>query len=77
MIKFPIKFDEYKYYLKFYNLNKFLATKLYMYFDLVADKINSVHRSGGKMIVYCRAGMSRLVSKIFQVFFKRKIFFWE
>jgi len=40
-------------------LNLFTATKLYMYFDLVADKINAVHHNGGKMIVYCRAGMSR------------------
>jgi hypothetical protein len=30
------------------------ASKLYVYFDLVADKINSVHHKGGKMIVYCR-----------------------
>ena len=41
----------------------FSASKLYVYFDLVADKINSVHRKGGIMIIYCRAGMSRYETK--------------
>ena len=36
-----------------------VASKLYVYFDMVADKINSVHKSGGKVLIYCRAGMSR------------------
>ena len=39
-----------------------VASKLHVYFDLVADKIHSVHRSGGKVMIYCRAGMSRSAS---------------
>ena len=36
-----------------------VASKLYVYFDMVADKIHSVHKTGGKVMIYCRAGMSR------------------
>ena len=36
-----------------------VASKLYVYFDMVADKIHSVHKAGGKVMIYCRAGMSR------------------
>ena len=41
-----------------------VASKLYVYFDMVADKIHSVHKSGGKVLIYCRAGMSRYVESI-------------
>ena len=53
-----------------FSQNLFAASKLYVYFDLVADKINSVHRKGGKMIVYCRAGMSRSAALCIAYFMK-------
>jgi atypical dual specificity phosphatase len=48
----------------------FSASKLYLYFDMVADKINQVHHKGGKMIVYCRAGMSRSAALCIAYFMK-------
>ncbi len=48
-----------------------VASKLYVYFDLVADKIHSVHESdGGKAMIYCRAGMSRSASLCIAYFIK-------
>ena len=47
-----------------------VASKLYVYFDLVADKIQQVHLSGGKILVYCRAGMSRSASLCIAYFMK-------
>ncbi|CAB4059479.1 unnamed protein product [Lepeophtheirus salmonis] len=47
-----------------------ICSKLYVYFDLVADKIHSVHLSGGKILVYCRAGMSRSATLCIAYFIK-------
>ena len=47
-----------------------VASKLYVYFDLVADKINSVHNANGKVMIYCRAGMSRSASLCIAYFIK-------
>ncbi len=47
-----------------------VGSKLYVYFDLVADKINSVHNSDGKLMIYCRAGMSRSASLCIAYFMK-------
>ena len=41
-----------------------------MYFDLVADKIHQVHLSGGKILVYCRAGQSRSATLCIAYFMK-------
>ena len=49
-----------------------VASKLYVYFDLVADKIHSVHRSGGKVMIYCRAGMSRSASLCIAYFMRHQ-----
>lgn len=49
-----------------------VASKLYVYFDLVADKIHSVHNSGGKVMIYCRAGMSRSASLCIAYFMRHK-----
>ena len=49
-----------------------VASKLYVYFDLVADKIHSVHKSGGKVMIYCRAGMSRSASLCIAYFMRHK-----
>ena len=49
-----------------------VASKLYVYFDLVADKIHSVHNSGGKCMIYCRAGMSRSASLCIAYFMRHK-----
>ena len=48
-----------------------VASKLYVYFDLVADKIKAVHDSdAGKAMIYCRAGMSRSASLCIAYFIK-------
>ena len=47
-----------------------IASKLYIYFDLVADKIQQVHLSGGKIMVYCRAGQSRSATLCIAYFMK-------
>ena len=49
-----------------------IGSKLYVYFDLVADKINSVHLAGAeqKCMIYCRAGMSRSASLCIAYFMK-------
>jgi atypical dual specificity phosphatase len=47
-----------------------IASKLYVYFDLVADKINSIHLADGKLMIYCRAGMSRSASLCIAYFMK-------
>ena len=39
-----------------------MSAKLFPYFDLVADKIHTTLFEGGKVMVYCRAGMSRSAS---------------
>lgn len=39
-----------------------VSAKLFPYFDLVADKIHTTLFEGGKVMVYCRAGMSRSAS---------------
>ena len=49
-----------------------VASNLYVYFEMVADKIHSVHRSGGKVMVYCRAGMSRSASLCIAYFMRHK-----
>lgn len=38
------------------------SARLGMYFDRCADKIHQVHKSGGKMLVHCVAGVSRSAS---------------
>ncbi|XP_059084277.1 dual specificity protein phosphatase 16-like [Tigriopus californicus] len=48
-----------------------VASKLYIYFDLVADKINSIHaQPNGRLLIYCRAGMSRSASLCIAYFIK-------
>ena len=47
-----------------------IASKLYIYFDLVADKIQQVHLAGGKIMVYCRAGQSRSATLCMAYFMK-------
>eukprot|EP00095_Tigriopus_kingsejongensis_P005314 snap_masked-scaffold337_size202799-processed-gene-1.16 protein:Tk05314 transcript:snap_masked-scaffold337_size202799-processed-gene-1.16-mRNA-1 annotation:"dual specificity protein phosphatase 14" len=48
-----------------------VASKLYIYFDLVADKINSIHnQADGRLLIYCRAGMSRSASLCIAYFIK-------
>ena len=47
-----------------------IASKLYIYFDLVADKIQQVHLNGGKIMVYCRAGQSRSATLCIAYFMK-------
>ena len=47
-----------------------IASKLYIYFDLVADKIQQVHLSGGRILVYCRAGQSRSATLCIAYFMK-------
>ena len=49
-----------------------IGSKLYVYFDLVADKINSVHLAEGKLMIYCRAGMSRSASLCIAYFMKHR-----
>ena len=39
-----------------------ICAKLYVYFDMVADKIHSVLSNNGVVLIYCRAGMSRSAS---------------
>ncbi|XP_060563597.1 dual specificity protein phosphatase 14-like isoform X2 [Ruditapes philippinarum] len=38
------------------------SARLGMYFDRCADKIHQVHKSGGKILVHCVAGVSRSAS---------------
>lgn len=47
-----------------------VSSKLYVYFDLIADKIQHVELTGGKILVYCRAGMSRSASLCIAFFMK-------
>ena len=47
-----------------------IASKLYIYFDLVADKIQQVHLNGGRILVYCRAGQSRSATLCIAYFMK-------
>ena len=47
-----------------------IASKLYIYFDLVADKIQQVHLGGGRIMVYCRAGQSRSATLCIAFFMK-------
>ena len=47
-----------------------ICAKLYIYFDLVSDKIQQVHLSGGKILVYCRAGQSRSATLCIAYFMK-------
>jgi len=47
-----------------------VGAKLNIYFDLIADKINQVHLSGGKILIYCRAGQSRSVTLCIAYFMK-------
>ena len=47
-----------------------ITAKLNIYFDLIADKIQQVHRGGGKILVYCRAGQSRSATLCIAYFMK-------
>ncbi len=47
-----------------------IASSLYVYFDLVADKIHEIHQNGGKILVYCRAGQSRSAALCMAYFIK-------
>lgn len=48
-----------------------VASKLYVYFDMVADKIHSVLKNQtGKVMIYCRAGMSRSATLCIAYFVK-------
>lgn len=47
-----------------------VCAKLYVYFDMVADKIHSVLGKGGVILIYCRAGMSRSASLCIAYFMK-------
>ena len=47
-----------------------IASSLYPYFDLVADKIHEIHQNGGKILVYCRAGQSRSAALCMAYFIK-------
>ena len=49
-----------------------VASKLYVYFDVVADKIHNVHSKGGKVMIYCRAGMSRSASLCIAYFMRHQ-----
>ena len=47
-----------------------VCAKLYVYFDMVADKIHSVLTKGGVVMIYCRAGMSRSATLCIAYFMK-------
>lgn len=48
-----------------------VGAKLYVYFDMVADKMHNVlNKSGGRVMIYCRAGMSRSATLCIYYFMK-------
>ena len=47
-----------------------VSSKLNIYFDLIADKIQQVHLGGGKILIYCRAGQSRSATLCIAYFMK-------
>ena len=47
-----------------------LSAPLYVYFDMVADKIHNVLNTAGKVLIYCRAGMSRSATLCIAYFVK-------
>ena len=47
-----------------------VGAKLYVYFDMVADKMHNVLNKKGIVMIYCRAGMSRSATLCIYYFMK-------